>query len=45
MTATDVGDGTYTATYTPRDKGTDSVTITMNGTPIKGSPFTSKVSR
>jgi hypothetical protein len=43
MTATDVGDGTYTATYTPRDKGTDSVAITMNGTPIKGSPFTSKV--
>ena len=45
MTATDVGDGTYTATYTPRDRGTDSVAITMNGTPIKGSPFTSKVSR
>ena len=45
MTATDVGDGTYTATYTPRDKGTDSVAITMNGTPIEGSPFTSKVSR
>ncbi len=45
MTATDVGDGTYTATYTPRDKGTDSVAITMNGTPIKGSPFASKVSR
>ena len=45
MTATDMGDGTYTATYTPRDRGTDSVAITMNGTPIKGSPFTSKVSR
>ena len=45
MTATDVGDGTYTATYTPRDKGTDSVAITMNGTPIKGSPFTSTVKR
>ncbi|MCJ7629170.1 MAG: hypothetical protein MUO50_12385, partial [Longimicrobiales bacterium] len=45
MTATDVGDGTYAATYTPREKGTDIVVITMNGTPISGSPFTSKVSR
>jgi hypothetical protein len=43
MTATDVGDGTYTVTYTPVVAGTDSVAITMDGTPISGSPFTSTV--
>ena len=43
--AVDRGDGTYTLAYTPAKKGTDRVDITMNGTPIKGSPFSSKVSR
>ena len=43
MTATDVGDGTYTATYTPEKRGDDEVFITINGIPIAGSPFKSKV--
>jgi len=41
--ATDVGDGTYTASYIPVDLGDDDIAITMNGTPISGSPFTSTV--
>jgi hypothetical protein len=41
---TDNGDGTYTATYTPANPGTDTVDITINGTPIQNSPFTSTVS-
>ncbi len=47
ITATDVGDGTYTASYTPHPvrTGKDYVEITMNGTPISGSPYTSTVSR
>ncbi|MGW8267385.1 MAG: filamin/ABP280 repeat domain-containing protein, partial [Longimicrobiales bacterium] len=44
MRATDMGDGTYTASYTPRRKGNDKVYITMNGVPISGSPFICKVS-
>ncbi len=36
---TDVGNGTYTASYTPTSSGTDNIAITMNGTPISGSPF------
>jgi adhesin/invasin len=43
ITATDEGDGTYTASYTPLEKGNDKVAITMNGTPISGSPFNCKV--
>ena len=39
----DHGDGTYTATYTPTHVGTDYVSATMNGTPINGGPFVSKV--
>ncbi|MDJ0767111.1 MAG: filamin/ABP280 repeat domain-containing protein, partial [Myxococcota bacterium] len=39
----DAGDGTYTASYTPTNAGTDNVTITMNGTEIGGSPFSSVV--
>jgi hypothetical protein len=45
ITVTDEGDGTYRAEYTPDRTGTDSVAITMNGTPISGSPLTSKVRR
>ena len=44
ITATDVGDGTYTASYTPTVAGTDEVAITMDGTPLGGSPFLSLVS-
>ncbi len=43
LTVTDRGNGTYTASYTPTSAGTDQVAITMNGTPIGGSPFTSNV--
>jgi hypothetical protein len=43
ITATDVGDGTYTASYTPMAVGTDYITVTMNGTPVSGSPYTSAV--
>src|SRR5438105_7598875 len=41
---TDNGNGTYTATYTPTASGTDNVAITLGGTPIGGSPYSSVVS-
>ncbi|HSB54844.1 MAG TPA: filamin/ABP280 repeat domain-containing protein, partial [Gemmatimonadales bacterium] len=41
--ATDNGDGTYTASYTPPNKGTDYVVITLGGVAISGSPYRSKV--
>jgi hypothetical protein len=37
------GDGTYSAAYTPTNAGTDLVTVTIDGTSIAGSPFTSVV--
>ena len=40
VTATDNGDGTYTASYNPTELGTDTITVTIDGTPISGSPFT-----
>lgn len=40
---TDVGNGTYSATYTPTNTGKDLLTITLNGVPIAGSPFASTV--
>jgi len=40
ITATDNGDGTYEASYLPVELGQDSVAVTINGTPIAGSPFT-----
>jgi adhesin/invasin len=41
---TDVGDGTYTATWSPQSTGNHyKVSITLNGTEIKGSPFDVKV--
>lgn len=43
FTANDHGDGTYTASYTPLKKGHDTITITLNGAPISGSPFQSNV--
>ncbi len=39
----DHGDGTYTGAYTPTSTGTDMVDIRLNGTPIGGSPYQSKV--
>jgi hypothetical protein len=36
-------DGTYTLSYTPFLRGTDTITITLNGKPISGSPYTSQV--
>ena len=41
---TDVGNGTYTASYTPTSSGSDNVVITLDaGGAISGSPFTSTV--
>jgi hypothetical protein len=40
ITATDNGDGTYEASYLPVNLGTDIIGVTINGTPIAGSPFT-----
>ncbi|HEU4641454.1 MAG TPA: filamin/ABP280 repeat domain-containing protein [Gemmatimonadaceae bacterium] len=40
---TDNNNGTYTASYTPTKSGTDQVAITLNGTPISGSPYASTV--
>lgn len=40
----DNGDGSYQASYLPLFKGTDIITITLGGTAISGSPFSSKVS-
>lgn len=39
----DNGDGTYTLSYLAFFVGTDSINILLDGTPIKGSPFTSEV--
>ncbi|WP_262250454.1 filamin/ABP280 repeat domain-containing protein, partial [Parapedobacter soli] len=41
---TDNGDGTYTVTYTPTVAGTDNFAITLGGTAISGSPYSSVVS-
>ncbi len=43
IVAADQNNGTYRASYTPTAAGNDEVTITMNGTQISGSPFTSTV--
>ena len=40
IVANDNGDGTYTASYNAVELGTDTVTVTINGAPISGSPFT-----
>jgi hypothetical protein len=36
-------DGTYTLRYTPFVRATDTITITLDGAAIKGSPYTSQV--
>jgi adhesin/invasin len=43
ITATDQGDGTYRAVWTPFVVGTVKVVITLNGTEIHGSPFNSHI--
>lgn len=43
FTASDNGDGSYTASYTPTRKGNDSIVITLDGTPISGSPYSTTV--
>jgi adhesin/invasin len=43
ITGVDNQDGTYTLSYTPFLSGDDFITITLNGTPIKGSPYKSHV--
>lgn len=40
----DVGDGTYSAVWRPFTFGIFQVDITLNGTPISGSPYTLRVS-
>ena len=42
-TVTDHSDGTYTASYVPTTAGDDAVAITLGGTAISGSPYTSTV--
>jgi hypothetical protein len=44
ITASDIGDGTYTTTYVAANTGTDTIVITLDGTAISGSPFTVTVS-
>ncbi|HSK18950.1 MAG TPA: invasin domain 3-containing protein [Longimicrobiales bacterium] len=40
---TEIGGGSYRATYTPSVIGTDQIAITLGGTPIGGSPYTSTI--
>jgi adhesin/invasin len=40
---TDNADGTYSASYTPTTAGSDQVAITLDGTAISGSPYSSTV--
>ncbi|HEU5153686.1 MAG TPA: Ig-like domain-containing protein, partial [Gemmatimonadales bacterium] len=42
-TVVDNGDGTYSGRYLPISKGTDRIDITLDGTPISGSPYFSDV--
>jgi filamin/ABP280 repeat protein/calcineurin-like phosphoesterase family protein len=41
---TDNANGSYTARYTPIAPGANTVTVTLNGTPLNGSPYSSVVS-
>ena len=43
VTVRDNEDGTYTLSYSPLFKGTDTITISLNGSQISGSPYTSQV--
>ncbi len=39
----DLGTGIYLASYLPQNAGTDQISITLNGTPIGGSPYSSVI--
>ena len=39
----DLGNGVYLATYIPQNAGTDQIGITLNGTAIGGSPYSSVI--
>jgi hypothetical protein len=39
----DLGDGSYSASYTPLIAGTDRITVEVNGTALRESPLTSEV--
>ena len=39
LTVTDQQDGTYTGSFAPLLPGTYDIEITLNGTPIRGSPY------
>ena len=43
LTVSDNGDGTYSATFAPTAIGTFDVTITLNGSPIGGGPYSTTV--
>jgi hypothetical protein len=43
LSVTELGNGSYSATYTPTLVGLDRVLVHVNGTPVGGSPFTSEV--
>lgn len=43
LSVTDVGNGTYSASYVPTHTGTDQVDVRVNGTALAGSPFASTV--
>jgi hypothetical protein len=43
-TLAETGDGSYSATYTPRTAGTDKITIEVGGVAIPTSPLSSTVS-
>lgn len=44
LAVTDHADGTYSASYTPQATGVDQVDISLDGVPIRESPYTSTVS-
>jgi Filamin/ABP280 repeat len=43
LPVSDDGNGSYSATYTPSQTGTDAVTVLVRGSPVGGSPFQSVV--
>ena len=43
LSTSDLGDGTYLLVYFPLFSGDDVIEIELNGEPIQGSPFTSRV--
>ncbi len=43
VTVSDLGDGAYSASYTPIIAGTDRITVEVNGSALRESPLTSQV--